>query len=202
MRGILGSVGDKKQTRLGQAQTVFIPRSPAHDREVGTIPALSRLDEFRNGSAVAHRDETAFPPEVVNAEIAVLGVSILNRLDLGPKLLFNFLRGARIRHFDQEADIASANRQVGVVSFGFEPRPRTRSPVVEQLGSKPTYDQNLNQRYHCGPDHRLRRHGAPPAVRPTSLPRHCSSFHPPSKNSRPKPTSDAERPSLSITLEK
>src|SRR5258708_25946343 len=202
MRGILGGVGDKKQTRLGQAQTVFISRSPAHEREVVTVPDLSRLAEFRKGCAVAHRDGTAFPPEVVNAAIAVLGVSILNRLDLGPKLLFNFLRGARIRHFDQEADIASANRQVGVVSFGFEPRPRTRSPVVEQFGSDRTYDQNLNPRYHSRLDHRLRRHGAAPAERATSLRRNCSSFHPPSKNSRPKPTSDAERPSLSITLEK
>src|SRR6266849_5815556 len=204
MGGILRGVGDEKQTRLGQPQTVFISRSPAHEREVVTIPDRSRLVEFCDGSAVAHRDQAAFPPEVVHAAIVVLGVSILNHLDLRPKLLFNFLRGARIVHFDQQADIASSNGQVRVIALGFEPRLRARSPVVEQLGSERRHNQNLNQRDHGGLCHRicLRHHDAPPAVRATSLRRNCSSSHPPSKNRSPKPTSDAERPSLSITLEK
>src|SRR5260370_40566904 len=75
MGGILRSVGDEKQTRLGQPQTVFISRSPAHEREVVTIPDRSRLVEFRDGYAVAHRDHAALPPEVVPASIMVLRAS-------------------------------------------------------------------------------------------------------------------------------
>src|SRR5713226_4871684 len=99
MGGILRSVGDEKQTRLGQPQTVFISRSPAHEREVVTIPIWT-LIEFTGGSAGAHDDGAAFPPEVVHAAIVVLRASILNRLDLRPKLLFNFLRGTRVVHLD------------------------------------------------------------------------------------------------------